>query len=230
MADLSNAFGTIIIRAEKMETLGTLITFLEKASEEDYGNYGMVLNGFESMINEYGNALKADFTGHGRWLFTATLECLLDNIKNYLSRNHQLVTALEAEQFSMEITYVDSSENDSILYKEEDLITHDADIPLEKSEFTVQYTEGMAWTWANHIALKTDNFHNLVRKDFENIVNSKPDEWDKIDVENFIDRTDSELPDLLSTLNYPSKEGFFKYQSWFARLYFTAKDKMEEWQ
>lgn len=224
MANLSDAFGTIIVRAEKMITLEKLIEFLEYSNDEGFGEYGMDLEGFRYVRNEYSPALKADFTGRGRWLFSATLECLLDDIKIHLSPDHELVKALETEYFSMEVNYIDSEESDSILCKEEDIIVHEAGTSLEKSEFIVRYTEGFDWTWANQIALGTDILENLIRKDYRYMVTNNPVEWEQDEVESFIKKVDSELPELLNVFNYSTERDFFQQHLWVEGLYLMAQE------
>ena len=117
-----------------------------------------------------------------------------------------------------------------VLYKEKDIITHEAGIPLEKSRFDIAYEEEFDWTWGNRIMLHVESLKSLLDSYHENIQYEEPDEWDKEDIENFIIEVDSELPELINSLDYNNELHFFQDNMWFHTIYQTAKDKMEEWQ
>ena len=227
MANLSEAFGTITMETENKATLETLIAFIEKSGDWDYGDYGMILSDIRIEEN---NIAKADFSGCGRGSFSATLAYLMENIKRYLSPNHEFVKVLEPKNFKLLIEYTDSECGCMVLYKEKDIIAHEAGTPLETCRFDIAYEEEFDWTWGNRILLHTESLKSLMDSYHENIRYEEPDEWDKEDIENFIIEVESELPELISSLDYNNELHFFQANMWFHTLYQTAKDKIEEWQ
>ena len=218
MANLSEAFGTITMETENKTTLEILIAFIERSGDWDYGDYGMILSDIRFEDN---NIAKADFSGCGRWCFSATLAHLMENIKRYLSPKHEFVKVLEPENFKLLIEYTDSECGCMVLYKEKDIITHEAGIPLEKSRFDIAYEEEFDWTWGNRIMLHVESLKSLLDSYHENIQYEEPDEWDKEDIENFIIEVDSELPELINSLDYNNALLFFQDNVCFHTIYQT---------
>lgn len=223
MANLSDAYGTITMKAENNVTLEQLISFIKSSGDWEYGDYGLTLD--DAIVRQDGEA-KAKFSGCGRNTFSATLEYLLGNIKRYLSLNNELIDDLEAEQFSLEVEYVDSEAGNLSLYKEKNIITHQAHALLEESEFKTIYTEIFEWTWANRLSLGTETLESILESYHENILYNDSSEWELDDVENFIDEVESEIPELLTELSNDIEND----NSSLYALYKTAKDKMKEWQ
>lgn len=220
MANLSSAFGTIRMEAENEETLANLVSFIKKSGEWQYGDYGLVL---EDELTQMKGAVSGTFTGCGRWTFSNTLSYMMENIKRYLSATDELVLALEKEDFTITIEYTDSESGCLVLYQEEDVIIHKAGTLLEDSDFTICSEENYSWTWANRIALDTEDLESILECYYDNIISHDSSKWDREDVESFVNDLESELPELIEELNHKSKDDFFKQNVWLEDLFLTAK-------
>ncbi|GJM59235.1 hypothetical protein EROP_29280 [Erysipelotrichaceae bacterium OPF54] len=229
MANLSNAFGSVIMQAEKKETIDNLISLFNASGDWNYGDYGLILDDDISIRQDEKDCIaRADFSGCGRNTFSDTVEFLMANLKRYLKKENALVVALEQEEFCITINYTDAENGYMVLYKEEDTLTHRAGTGLEDTRFQIEYQEGFDWTWANRIDLETEDLNSLMDCYHETIFNIEPEEWEQEEVENFLDEMEDELPDLVNLFGTECE--FYQANPAFYQLYQTAKRMAKAWQ
>lgn len=181
MRNLLRASGTITVEMENTELLHELFDFIEQSGERVFGFYRMYLE-----YSDYGIVLenpriegcgvgKIDFMGYGKDGFPETFVNVWNRIKPRFLKKHELVSAMELENFKLSIEHVgDSKDGFLMLCKGKECIVHEAGTLLEESKLEVLYHEIFEMDWENIDHL--DNDVEIIDPELMDI-DIVPEEW-----------------------------------------------------